>query len=186
MDNENRYDPYYKARMDRQAIGEQIKKTKWYDIPGHLGNAGLAIGSGLNILYSNSWFDPRNYQYGDYVPEDTDRKINLKNALVSDVKNYIERYDIDENGKVVHKNPFKSLTDSFDTQSVGASDAQTIRGMSGTTRALVINFNREIVSMPTTINANDVEDIKQQLEPAIEDMIVRGLTIALNNSTRMI
>ena len=40
--------------------------------------------------------------------------------------------------------------------------------------------------MPTTINANDVEDIKQQLEPAIEDMIVRGLTIALNNSTRMI
>lgn len=186
MDNENRYDPYYKARMDRQAIGEQIKKTKWYDIPGHLGNAGLAIGSGLNILYSNSWFDPRNYQYGDYVPEDTDRKINLKNALVSDVKNYIERYDIDENGKVVHKNPLKSLTDSFDTQSVGASDAQTIRGMSGTTRALVINFNREIVSMPTTINANDVEDIKQQLEPAIEDMIVRGLTIALNNSTRMI
>lgn len=186
MDNENRYDPYYKARMDRQAIGEQIKKTKWYDIPGHLGNAGLAIGSGLNILYSNSWFDPRNYQYGDYVPEDTDRKINLKNALVSDVKNYIERYDIDENGKVVYENPFKSLTDSFDTQSVGASDAQTIRGMSGTTRALVINFNREIVSMPTTINANDVEDIKQQLEPAIEDMIVRGLTIALNNSTRMI
>ena len=80
----------------------------------------------------------------------------------------------------------KPITDSFDTQSVGQSDAQTIRGMSGTTRALVINFNREIVSMPTTINANDVEDIKQQLEPAIEDMIVRGLTIALNNSTRMI
>lgn len=80
----------------------------------------------------------------------------------------------------------KPITDSFDTQSVGQSDTQTIRGMSGTTRALVINFNREIVSMPTTINANDVADIKQQLEPAIEDMIVRGLTIALNNSTRMI
>lgn len=91
--------------------------------------------------------------------------------------------------EIPNKHPddsIKSLTDSFDTQSVGASDAQTIRGMSGTTRALVINFNREIVSMPTTINANDVADIKQQLEPAIEDMIVRGLTIALNNSTRMI
>lgn len=85
-----------------------------------------------------------------------------------------------------YKDFIQSLTDYFDTQSVGQSDAQTIRGMSGTTRALVINFNREIVSMPTTINANDVEDIKQQLEPAIEDMIVRGLTIALNNSTRMI
>ena len=91
--------------------------------------------------------------------------------------------------EILNKYPddyIKPITDSFDTQSVGASDAQTIRGMSGTTRALVINFNREIVSMPTTINANDVEDIKQQLEPAIEDMIVRGLTIALNNSTRMI
>lgn len=91
--------------------------------------------------------------------------------------------------EIPNKHPddyIKPTTDSFDTQSVGASDAQTIRGMSGTTRALVINFNREIVSMPTTINANDVEDIKQQLEPAIEDMIVRGLTIALNNSTRMI
>lgn len=91
--------------------------------------------------------------------------------------------------EIPNKHPddyIKPITDSFDTQSVGQSDAQTIRGMSGTTRALVINFNREIVSMPTTINANDVEDIKQQLEPAIEDMIVRGLTIALNNSTRMI
>ncbi len=91
--------------------------------------------------------------------------------------------------EIPNKHPddyIKPITDSFDTQSVGASDAQTIRGMSGTTRALVINFNREIVSMPTTINANDVEDIKQRLEPAIEDMIVRGLTIALNNSTRMI
>ena len=91
--------------------------------------------------------------------------------------------------EIPNKHPddyIKPITNSFDTQSVGASDAQTIRGMSGTTRALVINFNREIVSMPTTINANDVEDIKQQLEPAIEDMIVRGLTIALNNSTRMI
>lgn len=91
--------------------------------------------------------------------------------------------------EIPNKHPddyIKPITDSFDTQSVGQSDTQTIRGMSGTTRALVINFNREIVSMPTTINANDVEDIKQQLEPAIEDMIVRGLTIALNNSTRMI
>lgn len=96
-------------------------------------------------------------------------------SIIKQIKNYNTSDD-----------SIKSLTDSFDTQSVGASDAQTIRGMSGTTRALVINFNREIVSMPTTINANDVEDIKQQLEPAIEDMIVRGLTIALNNSTRMI
>lgn len=110
-------------------------------------------------------------------------KTNDKEKAQEDFNNAIKGWEIP------NKYPddyIKPTTDSFDTQSVGASDAQTIRGMSGTTRALVINFNREIVSMPTTINANDVEDIKQQLEPAIEDMIVRGLTIALNNSTRMI
>lgn len=110
-------------------------------------------------------------------------KTNDKEKAQEDFNNAIKGLEIP------NKYPddyIKPITDSFDTQSVGASDAQTIRGMSGTTRALVINFNREIVSMPTTINANDVEDIKQQLEPAIEDMIVRGLTIALNNSTRMI
>lgn len=110
-------------------------------------------------------------------------KTNDKEKAQEDFNNAIKGCEIP------NKYPddyIKPITDSFDTQSVGASDAQTIRGMSGTTRALVINFNREIVSMPTTINANDVEDIKQQLEPAIEDMIVRGLTIALNNSTRMI
>lgn len=110
-------------------------------------------------------------------------KTNDKEKAQEDFNNAIKGWEIP------NKYPddyIKPITDSFDTQSVGASDAQTIRGMSGTTRALVINFNREIVSMPTTINANDVEDIKQQLEPAIEDMIVRGLTIALNNSTRMI
>lgn len=110
-------------------------------------------------------------------------KTNDKEKAQEDFNNAIKGCEIP------NKHPddyIKPITDSFDTQSVGASDAQTIRGMSGTTRALVINFNREIVSMPTTINANDVEDIKQQLEPAIEDMIVRGLTIALNNSTRMI
>lgn len=110
-------------------------------------------------------------------------KTNDKEKAQEDFNNAIKGCEIPNKHPDDYINP---ITDSFDTQSVGASDAQTIRGMSGTTRALVINFNREIVSMPTTINANDVEDIKQQLEPAIEDMIVRGLTIALNNSTRMI
>lgn len=109
------------------------------------------------------------------VDKHTQEVVDRTQSIIKQLKNYNTSDD-----------SLESPGASFDTQSVGASDAQTIRGMSGTTRALVINFNREIVSMPTTINANDVEDIKQQLEPAIEDMIVRGLTIALNNSTRMI
>ena len=109
------------------------------------------------------------------VDKHTQEVVDRTQSIIKQLKNYNTSDD-----------SLESPGASFDTQSVGQSDAQTIRGMSGTTRALVINFNREIVSMPTTINANDVEDIKQQLEPAIEDMIVRGLTIALNNSTRMI
>lgn len=184
MENENRHDPYYNARIERQAILERAGKTNWYDVPGHIGNLGLAIGSGFSMI--SSWMPADILNKYTYVPEDIKKKNDLKNKLSEQVQSIIQQYTVDKEGNIVSTDSLESPGASFDTQSVGASDAQTIRGMSGTTRALVINFNREIVSMPTTINANDVEDIKQQLEPAIEDMIVRGLTIALNNSTRMI
>lgn len=109
------------------------------------------------------------------VDKHTQEVVDRTQSIIKQLKNYNTSDD-----------SLESPGASFDTQSAGESDTKKIKGMSGTTRALVINFNREIVSMPTTINANDVADIKQQLEPAIEDMIVRGLTIALNNSTRMI
>lgn len=109
------------------------------------------------------------------VDKHTQEVVDRTQSIIKQLKNYN-----------ISDDSLESPGASFDTQSVGESDTKKIKGMSGTTRALVINFNREIVSMPTTINANDVADIKQQLEPAIEDMIVRGLTIALNNSTRMI
>lgn len=103
--------------------------------------------------------------------------LDRTQSIIKQLKNY--NYNTSDDS-------IKPLTDSFDTQSVGESDTKKIKGMSGKTRSLVINFNREIVNMPTTINANDVADIKQQLEPVMEDVVVRGLTIALNNSTRMI
>lgn len=175
----SRTQPNYAINLRNKAIKEAISNTPVTKPLTLLGLGGLAIENGLQKI-------------GSLLPQDMitqppmgkfqDKYNNNKYAkqLDKEIRHLlVEEYD--QSG-----NSIKSQTDSFDTQSVGASDAQTIRGMSGTTRALVINFNREIVSMPTTINANDVEDIKQQLEPAIEDMIVRGLTIALNNSTRMI
>ena len=184
MDENNRHDPYYNARIERQAILERAGKTNWYDVPGHIGNFGLAIGSGFSMI--SSWMPSDILNKYIYVPEDIKKKNDLKNKLSKQVPSSIQQYTVDKEGNIISTDSIKSLTDSFDTQSVGQSDTQTIRGMSGTTRALVINFNREIVSMPTTINANDVADIKQQLEPVMEDIVVRGLTIALNNSTRMI
>lgn len=175
----SRTQPNYAINLRNKAIKEAISNTPVTKPLTLLGLGGLAIDNGLQKI-------------GSLLPQDMitqpplgkfqDKYNNNKYAkqLDKEIRHLLAKeYDQSDNS-------IKSLTDSFDPQSVGASDAQTIRGMSGTTRALVINFNREIVSMPTTINANDVADIKQQLEPAVEDMIVRGLTIALNNSTRMI
>lgn len=175
----SRTQPNYAINLRNKAIKEAISNTPVTKPLTLLGLGGLAIDNGLQKI-------------GSLLPQDMitqppmgkfqDKYNNNKYAkqLDKEIRPLLAK-EYDQSG-----NSIESLTDSFDTQSVGQSDAQTIRGMSGTTRALVINFNREIVSMPTTINANDVADIKQQLEPAIEDMIVRGLTIALNNSTRMI
>jgi len=175
----SRTQPNYAINLRNKAIKEAISNTPVTKPLTLLGLGGLAIGNGLqkigSLLLQDMITQPPMGKFQDKYNNNKYAKQLDKEIRPLLAKEY------DQSG-----NSIKSLTDSFDTQSVGQSDAQTIRGMSGTTRALVINFNREIVSMPTTINANDVEDIKQQLEPAIEDMIVRGLTIALNNSTRMI
>lgn len=175
----SRTQPNYAINLRNKAIKEAISNTPVTKPLTLLGLGGLAIDNGLqkigSLLLQDMITQPPMGKFQDKYNNNKYAKQLDKEIRPLLAKEY------DQSG-----NSIESLTDSFDTQSVGASDAQTIRGMSGTTRALVINFNREIVSMPTTINANDVEDIKQQLEPAIEDMIVRGLTIALNNSTRMI
>lgn len=175
----SRTQPNYAINLRNKAIKEAISNTPVTKPLTLLGLGGLAIDNGLqkigSLLLQDMITQPPMGKFQDKYNNNKYAKQLDKEIRPLLAKEY------DQSG-----NSIESLTNSFDTQSVGASDAQTIRGMSGTTRALVINFNREIVSMPTTINANDVEDIKQQLEPAIEDMIVRGLTIALNNSTRMI
>lgn len=49
---------------------------------------------------------------------------------------------------------------------------------------MIINFNREIVSMPISIdNVNDGADLGAQLQGALYDNIMRGLQVALNNAT---
>lgn len=175
----SRTQPNYAINLRNKAIKEAISNTPVTKPLTLLGLGGLAIDNGLqkigSLLLQDMITQPPMGKFQDKYNNNKYAKL-----LDKEIRHLLTK-EYDQSG-----NSIESLTDSFDTQSVGASDAQTIRGMSGTTRALVINFNREIVSMPTTINANDVEDIKQQLEPAIEDMIVRGLTIALNNSTRMI
>lgn len=51
-------------------------------------------------------------------------------------------------------------------------------------KSLIINFNREIVNMPVNIDTvNDGSDLVSRLNSLLPDMIVRGMSIALNNAT---
>ena len=51
-------------------------------------------------------------------------------------------------------------------------------------RSLIINFNKEIVSMPISIdNVNDGANLGAQIQGALYDNIMRGLQVALNNAT---
>lgn len=175
----SRTQPNYAINLRNKAIKEAISNTPITKPLTLLGLGGLAIDNGLqkigSLLLQDMITQPP-------IGKFQDKYNNNKYAKQLDKEiRHLMAKKYDQSG-----NSIEPLTDSFDTQSVGESDTKKIKGMSGKTRSLVINFNREIVNMPTTINANDVADIKQQLEPVMEDVVVRGLTIALNNSTRMI
>lgn len=72
----------------------------------------------------------------------------------------------------------------LDTNSDNIATSDGLSDITKGARALIINFNREIVSMPISIdNVNDGTDLGSQLQGSLYDNIVRGLQIALNNST---
>ena len=69
----------------------------------------------------------------------------------------------------------------------GASgkDTKKIEDLTKGSKSLIINFNAPIVQMPTQINTNATpESIMQTISKQIEEVTIRGLQIAFNNSTR--
>lgn len=63
-------------------------------------------------------------------------------------------------------------------------NAQTVSDLSKGSKSVFINFNKEIVNMPVNIaSVENIEELGRKLEPKIEEVVVRGLTIALNNAT---
>ena len=70
---------------------------------------------------------------------------------------------------------------------INGGNITTYDGLSDITkgaRSLIINFNKEIVSMPISIdNVNDGADLGAQIQGALYDNIMRGLQVALNNAT---
>ena len=87
------------------------------------------------------------------------------------------------------RNNFKKIiTPKRDIDSIfgGAADAdaEKIKNLSKGSKAIFINFNKEIVNMSVNIaSVENIEELGRKLEPKIEEVVVRGLTIALNNAT---
>ena len=64
------------------------------------------------------------------------------------------------------------------------ADAEQLSDLSKGSISIFINFNKEIVDMDINIaSVENIEELGRKLEPKIEEVVVRGLTIALNNAT---
>ena len=76
----------------------------------------------------------------------------------------------------------KKLADIFG--GAADADAQQLSDLSKGSKSVFINFNKEIVDMDINIaSVENIEELGRKLEPKIEEVVVRGLTIALNNAT---
>lgn len=65
-----------------------------------------------------------------------------------------------------------------------AEGQQQLADLSKGSKSIFINFNREIVKMDVNIaSVGDIDELGRKLEPKMEEVVVRGLTIALNNAT---
>lgn len=63
-------------------------------------------------------------------------------------------------------------------------DMNRLSDLSNGSKSIFITFNKELINMPVNIaSATDVEDIGNRLQPKIEETLIRGLQIALNNAT---
>lgn len=82
---------------------------------------------------------------------------------------------------------FNRVTKIYGEGGSGASgkDTKKIEDLTKGSKSLIINFNAPIVQMPTQINTNATpESIMHTISKQIEEVTIRGLQIAFNNSTR--
>lgn len=84
---------------------------------------------------------------------------------------------------------FNRVTKIYGEGGSGASgkDTKKIEDLTKGSKSLIINFNAPIVQMPTQINTSATpEGVMQTISRQIEEVTIRGLQIAFNNSTRML
>lgn len=80
---------------------------------------------------------------------------------------------------------FSWLKDSnFNGSSNNIASSGALSDITKGSRSLIINFNKEIVNMPVTIDTvNDGTDLVDQMESRINEVIVSSMNIALSNAT---
>lgn len=136
--------------------------------------------------------------HGDIVQAAYD-KLNSNEFIDAFVgtSSYFNWRDTDDTKKIrkptLSKLGIKAISDLFSaglrgiTGTGGGStdpNAQTVSNLSQGSKSVFINFNKEIVDMDINIaSVENIEELGRKLEPKIEEVVVRGLTIALNNAT---
>lgn len=136
--------------------------------------------------------------HGDIVQAAYD-KLNSNEFIDAFVgtSSYFNWRDTDDTKKIrkptLSKLGIKAISDLFSaglrgiTGTGGRStdpNAQTVSNLSQGSKSVFINFNKEIVDMDINIaSVENIDELGRKLEPKIEEVVVRGLTIALNNAT---
>lgn len=136
--------------------------------------------------------------HGDIVQAAYD-KLNSNEFIDAFVgtSSYFNWLNIDDTKKIrkptLSKLGIKAISDLFSaglrgiTGTGGRStdpNAQTVSNLSQGSKSVFINFNKEIVDMDINIaSVENIDELGRKLEPKIEEVVVRGLTIALNNAT---
>lgn len=140
----------------------------------------------------------REAEHGDIVQAAYD-KLNSNEFIDAFVgtSSYFNWWYTDDTKKIrkptLSKLGIKAISDLFSaglrgiTGTGGRStdpNAQTVSNLSQGSKSVFINFNKEIVDMDINIaSVENIEELGRKLEPKIEEVVVRGLTIALNNAT---
>ena len=187
--NGNKYpainsDSLYLARQ-QSAFRDLVARDSSFIISSLAAQRAGAAQSIGGIPYPRAGFTPSAAQRAAAIKE---FRANSKSFLQNpnSILKPIQTIDGGTYWDIDYKKMFDQLTPAagLDANGANISASDGLSDITKGARSLIINFNREIVSMPISIdNVNDGTDLGAQLQGALYDNIMRGLQVALNNAT---
>lgn len=155
------------------------------EYPGHLPAENGQPQYATGLLKYNSYGANIGYSLFNFLKTGNSRDLFTVNKGELSIQPVTFRTNPALNDREVNEN-FNRVTKIYG-EGGGASgkDTKKIEDLTKGSKSLIINFNAPIVQMPTQINTNATpESIMQTISKQIEEVTIRGLQIAFNNSTR--